>query len=107
MPRSPSIIPEDTDRDVYFVLEDLGFLGQIWRETNDAHADRVTLIRDLLDGQFDEPARIVAFNTAQGWSRDVTDEIAAELAQACADRDETPRWIEDFIADHTQPGRVR
>jgi len=101
MPHSPSIIPEDTDHDVYFVLEDFGHLGQIWRETNDAHADRATLIRDLLDGQYDEPFRIVAFNTAQGWSRDVTDEIAAELAQACADRDETAPSIADFIADHT------
>jgi catalase len=26
----------------------------------------------------------VAFNSAKGWSRDVSDEIAAELAQACA-----------------------
>jgi hypothetical protein len=34
------------------------------------------------------PVRIVAFNTAEGWSRDVTEEIATELAQACADRSE-------------------
>jgi hypothetical protein len=36
----------------------------------------------------------------------VTDDIAAELAQACADRDETPASIADFIDDH-QPSRVR
>jgi hypothetical protein len=35
-------------------------------------ADRTTLIQDLLDGQYDDPVRIVAFNTAEGWSRDVT-----------------------------------
>ena len=46
-----------------------------------------------------EPS-IVAFNTAEGWSRDVTEEIAAELAQACANRDEMRRSVADFIADH-------
>jgi hypothetical protein len=64
-------------------------------------------MQDLLEGQYDEPVRIVAFNTAEGWSRDVTDNIAATLAQACADRDETPPSIAYFIADHTRPSRVR
>jgi hypothetical protein len=26
---------------------------------------------------------VVAFNAVEGWSRDVSEEIAAELAQAC------------------------
>ena len=42
-----------------------------------AGADRETLIRNLVDGQFDHPVRIVAF-TFEGWSRDVTVEIADE-----------------------------
>jgi hypothetical protein len=29
--------------------------------------------------------KIVAFNTAQGWSRDITDEIAAEVRKLCGD----------------------
>jgi hypothetical protein len=33
----------------------------------------------LLEGQYGEPVRIVAFNTAEGWSRDVTLDIADEL----------------------------
>jgi hypothetical protein len=47
-----------------------------------AVTDRPTLVRRLLEGQYSSPVRIVAFNTAEGWSRDATDEIAAELAQA-------------------------
>jgi hypothetical protein len=35
--------------------------------------------------QYSSPVRIVVFNTAEGWARDVTEDIAAELAQACAD----------------------
>jgi hypothetical protein len=49
----------------------------------------------------------VAFNTAEGWSRDVSDDIAAELAQARASRGEMPLSVADFIADHTRLSRVR
>jgi hypothetical protein len=34
------------------------------------------IIRGLLDSQYVNPVRIVAFNTAEGWSRDVSSEIA-------------------------------
>jgi len=90
MSRSPSIVPDNIDRDIYIVMDDFGLQAQVWRETNDAEADRATLIHDLLDGQYEAPIRIVAFNTAQGWSRDVTKEIASELRQHCADRGEIP-----------------
>ena len=76
---SPSIVPEDSERGVYLVLEDFGPLGRAWRETDDGETDRATVIRDLLDGQYENPVRIVAFNTAEGWSRDVTEDIASDL----------------------------
>jgi hypothetical protein len=50
MPRSPSIVPEETDRDIYIVLDDFGPLGRAWRETDGAQAGRKTLVRDLFDG---------------------------------------------------------
>jgi len=65
MPRSPSIVPDDTNRDVYLVLDDYGRLGRAWRETDEAGANRAALVRNLLDEQYEDPVRIVAFNTAQ------------------------------------------
>ena len=79
MPRSPSLVPEETRRDVYLVLDDFGHRGRAWRETDEAGTDRETLIRDLIEDQYENPVRIVAFNTAEGWSRDVTIDIADEL----------------------------
>ena len=38
-----------------------------------------TVIRDISDGQYSNPVRVVAFNTAEGWSRDVTEDIAREI----------------------------
>ena len=90
MSLSRSIVPDNIDREIYIVLDDFGLSAQVWRETSDAQADRATLIGDLLDGQYEDPIRIVAFNTAQGWSRDVTKDIANELQEICSERAETP-----------------
>jgi hypothetical protein len=32
-----------------------------------------------MEGQYNDPVRIVAFNTAEGWARDVTEDIATEI----------------------------
>jgi hypothetical protein len=60
---SPSIAPYDGHEDVYIVLDDFGSLGRAWRETAEAGADRATLVRNLLDGHYENPVRVVAFNS--------------------------------------------
>jgi hypothetical protein len=72
--RSPSIVPPGNDQDVYLVLDDFrGRIGSAWRET-DAEAARLeTVIAYLLDGQYSSPVRVIAFNTAEGWLRDVSE----------------------------------
>jgi hypothetical protein len=52
-------------------------------------ADRKTLIRALVEDEFSKPVRIVAFNTAEGWSRDVTIKVADDCAGAMAS---SGRW---------------
>src|SRR6516165_9657873 len=69
---SPSIAPIGLERDIYLLLEDFGRLGRAWRETDEDATDRETLILNLLSGEYKSPVRIVAFNTAERWSRDVT-----------------------------------
>ena len=50
MPHSPSIVPQDTNRDVYLVLDDFGRLGRAWRETDEAGTNRTWMVRNLLEG---------------------------------------------------------
>ena len=45
--------------------------------------DLETVIRDLMTGQYSNPIRIVAFNTAESWSEDVSEDIARELCRRC------------------------
>jgi hypothetical protein len=55
MPRSPSIVPEDDNRDVYLVLDDFGDLGRAWCETAETDTDRSVLIRHLMGGAVWQP----------------------------------------------------
>jgi hypothetical protein len=43
------------------VLDDFGRLGRAWRETDEAGTGRATLVRNLLEGQYENPVRVVAF----------------------------------------------
>jgi hypothetical protein len=98
MRRLPPKPSSSDDRDVYIVLEDFGTaLGCAWCETAEEDSDRATLIRHLLDGQLENPARIVAFNTAEGWSRDVTVDIADELRRRVIEFDEVAPSVLEFI----------
>jgi hypothetical protein len=53
------------------------------------------MLRSLLEGQRENPIRIVAFNTAEGWSRDL--DIADELRLRCVEYDEVPASILKFL----------
>jgi hypothetical protein len=70
---------------VDLVLDGFGKFGQ----ADPRHADRQTVLAKLLSGQYECPLRIVAFNTAEGWARDVTAEIA-QAVLALADQDFSP-----------------
>jgi hypothetical protein len=94
---SPSIAPNGVERDIYLVLDDFGRHGRAWRETDEAGTIRATLVRNLLEGQYENPVRIVAFNTAEGWSRDVTVDIADELRRRYVEYDEVPKEVLEFM----------
>jgi hypothetical protein len=95
--RSPSIVP-GFDVDVYLVLDDFGSLGRAYREAEEDGCDRGTIIRNLKSGEYNNPVRVVAFNTAEGWARDVTAEIAREIRdQANRTGEELSPGLRDFI----------
>src|SRR5262249_48245317 len=47
---------------VHFVLCDFGRSGQAYVETDPSHADASTIVRNLLDGQNNQPVRVLALN---------------------------------------------
>jgi hypothetical protein len=95
---SAPLAPASDDQDVYLVVDDFGVaLGCAWCGTRTDSTDRQSLIRDLLEGRYTHPVRILAFNATEGWSRGVSVEIAEALLRR-AEFDELPEPALEFIA---------
>jgi hypothetical protein len=95
---TPSIVPKSDDQTVYLVVDDFGPHGRAWRETDVETTDLETVIVDLVDGQYKNPARVVGFNTAEGWSQDVSVDVAHELRQRCdLQMRDVPFFLQDFV----------
>ena len=106
MPHLVSEYPDDVI--VHLVVNDYGKLGRAFVETDIAEADRETVLQNFLTGQYSNALRVVAFNTAEGWSRDVSEDIAGELLERAFDRDD--HLTEDtkrFITRHMNLGEKR
>ena len=74
------------DVTVHIVLDEFGKAGRAYRETAEEDTTLGSVVDDLLTGQFNNPVRIVAFNTSEGWSRDVSEDVAREVLRRLAGR---------------------
>jgi hypothetical protein len=73
----------NNDTDVYIVIEDFGPLGRAILETDLAAADRETIIRNFISGQYDNALRVVWPRLVRGF------------------------FVKDPPVDHRQAGTVR
>jgi hypothetical protein len=98
---TPSIVPNEHDQTVYLVAEDFGRLGRAWREADYESTDLETVLQDLMSGQYRNPIRVIAFNTAERWSEDVSEDVAHELRRRCdLQMCDLPSSISDFVERH-------
>jgi len=98
---TPSIVPSGNDQTVYLVAEDFGRLGCAWREADYEATHLENVIQDLLSGQYSAPIRVVAFNTEERWSEDVSEEVAHELRRRCdLQMRDVPSSVQDFVERH-------
>ena len=103
----PSLVPS-LNEDVHFVLCDFGRAGLAYVETDPAEGDATTVVQNLLHGQYERPLRVLALNADEGWSRDVSEAIAAKVRDV-AEREGreltngTLTFIEDYIGRALQP----
>lgn len=98
---TPSIVAAGNDQTVYLVADDFGKIGRAWRETDFEATDRETVMQDLLTGQYHSPIRVVAFNTAERWSEDVSEDVVHELRRRFdLQLRAVPSNIRDFVDRH-------
>jgi hypothetical protein len=84
---SPSIVPTGNEESVYLNEDCLGAL-----------TDLETVITNLMAGEYRDPRRVIAFNTAERRSEDVSQDIAREI-QRRADLtfNDVPTVLQDFV----------
>ena len=87
-------------------MSDFGRLGLAWCETDVEATDLETIISDLLVGQYTEPVRVVGFNVAERWARDVSEGVADEIRRRCdMQMREVPAHLEVFVERHENQDR--
>ena len=59
-----------------------------------------------MSGQYQDPVRVIAFNVAEYWARDVSEDIAREIMRRVGlAGDELPSSLEGFVDSHLGPDR--
>jgi hypothetical protein len=59
-----------------------------------------------MSGQFNDPVRVVAFNTLEHWAQDVSKDIALEIQSRCdIDGHDVPETVQDFVEGYAGPDR--
>jgi hypothetical protein len=102
----PSIVPSGHDQNFYLVINNCGNFGPAFAETDVCEADLETLIGDLMSGQYSDPVRVVAFNTAEHWAEDASEDIAREILRRLdLAGDALPSSIAAFVDSHLGPDR--
>ena len=103
---TPKVVPYGADQTVYLVIDRFGGLGTVYRETEVERTDLETIVSDFISGQFNDPIRIVALNTLEHWSDDVSADIATEIQTRCdIEGVAVPEHIRDFVDTHAGPAR--
>src|ERR1700691_6412666 len=109
MPRR--VLEPSDDVTVYLVLNDHGKHGIAYDETDPAEADLETTIQNFLTGRYENALRVMAFNAAEGWSRDVSEDIARGLLQRAINAGDdlgegAQRFVDRHVPQHAPPAQL-
>lgn len=94
-PRTALSSRQKDDFTQFIIRQDFGKLGTGW---TDAEAKtEADVARDIADGQHGWPLQVVAFNIAEGWSRDISEDVAKLIVNMLDPREPVSRELIDFL----------
>jgi hypothetical protein len=104
--RMTSIVPFGADQTIYLVVDGFGPQDTSGPNNENERTDLETVVADLLSGRFHDPIRVVAFNTLEHWSSDISADIALEIQSRCdGDGLDVPQYLAGFMERHVEPAR--
>jgi hypothetical protein len=102
---SPGTVPYGADETVYLVVDRFRS-GSVYREAEIERTDLEAVIDDFLTGQFNDPVRVVAFNTLEHWANDVSRDVAMVIEDRCDIAGEpVPEHVRDFVESNVPTSR--
>jgi hypothetical protein len=94
-------VPYGADQTVYIVVDNFASRQSVYCEVEFEHADLEAAIGDLFAGRFNNPLRVIAYNTLEHWTEDVSAQVAAEIQSRCdIDGQAVPEHLKDFVDAH-------
>ena len=97
------VVPFGADQTVYLVVDSFGSRDAVYRQAEFEFAEIETAVDELLAGRFNNPVRVIAYNTLEHWTEDVSAQIAAEIQSRCDINGEgVPEHVRDFVSFHVR-----
>jgi hypothetical protein len=92
------VVPYGADQTLFVVIDRRDEATEIRIERNDLEVT----IDELVTGCFNDPIKVLSFNTLEHWVKDISPEIAAEIRARCdIDRIALPDYLSDFVESHS------
>jgi len=94
---TPALVPIDQPT-VYLVADDFGPSGKAWREVDLETTTLRLSSRILWPVSTSARSRVVAFNTVEAWSADVSEDVAREIQHRCDMKlNDVPSHLQEFV----------
>jgi hypothetical protein len=94
---SPNV-PYGADQTLFVVIDRRDKATEIRVERSDLEAT----IGELVAGCFNDPIRVISFNTLEHWMKDISTDVAGEIRARCdIDGIRLPDYLSDFVESHT------
>lgn len=98
---SAAMVPYGADQTIFVVIDNAVASGSLRREVE--CTDLEAVVSDLLKGQFGDPQQVIAFNTLEHWSRDLSAEVANEIQARCdCEPTPVPDHLQEFVSRHAR-----
>ena len=92
------VVPYGADQTLFVVIDRLDEATEIRVERSDLEAT----IGELVAGCFNDPIKVISFNTLEHWMKDISTDVAGEIRARCEiDGLELPDYLSDFVESHS------
>ncbi|MCK1720653.1 hypothetical protein [Bradyrhizobium sp. 141] len=92
------VVPYGADQTLFVVVDRLDEATEIRIERSDLEAT----IGELVAGCFNDPIKVISFNTLEHWMKDISTDVAGEIRARCdIDGMTMPDYLSDFVESHS------